>query len=218
MQAMLGRAAGPLTLNSVRASATRLYVLIAWLHVPAAALVAISSHNGWAGPTVALALCALALNVAALTLRDGLALRSFAAIVLTAAPIAFVYASRGGVDSWQIDYHMYFFAVYAMLIGYVDWRPIAVAAALTAGHHLLLDLIDPTAVFPEEGLARVALHAICVLAECSVLFWATRTIARLFGRVDELIDTTAKVTADAIAAEMHENERLRARIAALSAN
>ncbi|MDE2481804.1 MAG: hypothetical protein KGN02_06405 [bacterium] len=218
MQAIIGRAAGPLTLTSVRASATRLYTAIAWLHVPAVAIVAISSGNAWLVPTLALAILALGFTVASRVLRDGFWLRSLAAIVLTAAPIAFVYVSRGAAGGWQIDYHMYFFAIFAMLIGYVDWRPIAVAAALTAGHHLLLDLIDPTAVFPEEGLDRVALHALCVVAECSVLFWACRTIAQLFGRVDELIDITATATAEAIMAEQEEKALLRAQLAKLSAN
>ncbi|MFN2459324.1 MAG: hypothetical protein ABR591_01330 [Candidatus Velthaea sp.] len=47
-----------------------------------------------------------------------------------------------------IDYHTYFFAIFTMLAAYFDWRTIALLAALTAGHHLALDLLFPRVCFP----------------------------------------------------------------------
>jgi hypothetical protein len=204
-----------LSLADVRRGATNLYTIIAWLHVPAAVLVALSARNAWLGPALVLAGIAAVATVCARTLKDGLLLRSIMATALTFGPIVFVYAGRGatsglaGTGDWQIDYHLYFFAVFAMLVGYVDWRPIVLSAALTAGHHLLLDLVAPAAVFPEEGLDRVVLHAICVVAECSVLIWIANTVSALFARIDGLMDFTTQATAEAIAGEVAEKEALR---------
>lgn len=213
--------AGFLTLNDIRTRATRIFVVLCWLHVPAAAAVALIARNDAVAPVVIAAIAAAAASLAAWRLSDGHFLRSIIAICLTFGPIVFVYAGRGhtggiaGTEDWQIDYHMYFFAVFAMLVAYFDWRPIAVSAALTAVHHLLLDLIVPANVFPEEGLDRVALHAVAVLAECSVLFWITYEVNALFKRVEDanaLVELTAAQTAEALSQQMAENAALRQRL------
>jgi diguanylate cyclase (GGDEF)-like protein len=50
-----------------------------------------------------------------------------------------------------------------------------------AGHHLLLDAIDPQAVFPSEGgIGRVSLHAAVVFVECGVLLWIIVQLRMLF--------------------------------------
>jgi|GEM_PF-1641061 len=141
-------------------------------------------------PTEVALLVAVLATFAAWRLQDGLPVRAILAAGLTLGPVMFVYAARGhtgglsGHGDWQIDYHMFFFSAFAMLAAYVDWRPIAIAAALTAGHHLVLDLIVPANVFPEEGLDRVILHALAVLVECSMLVWFTVKVAALFERVE----------------------------------
>ncbi len=211
----------PLSLSGIRERATALYTVITWLHVPAVMLIALNARNAWVGPTLILLAIAASTTLITQLLKDGLLLRSLVAIALTAGPILFVYAGRGassgiaGHGDWQIDYHMYFFAVFAMLIGYMDWRPIMVSAALTAGHHLLFDLFAASAVFPEEGLDRVALHAIVVAAECCVLIWTANMVQRLFARIDDLMDFTTKATAEAIAGEVAEKTALQAEIARL---
>jgi hypothetical protein len=212
-----------LSLASIRARATQLYTLIAWLHVPAVALIALNGHNAWLAPTAFLAVVATIATICAATMRNGLPLRSIMAVALTFGPIAFVYAGRGalsglsGHGDWQIDYHMYFFAMFAILVAYVDWRPIVISAGLTAVHHLLLDVVLPAGVFPEEGLDRVALHALCVIAEVTVLIWITNTLAALFKRVDEVMDFTTKATAEAISIELEEKAALQAQLDALRA-
>jgi hypothetical protein len=212
------------SLADVRRGATKLYTAIAWLHVPAAAIIALISRNGWSGPAAALAIVAALATICARTLKDGPLLRCIMAVAITLGPVVFVYAARGaasgisGTGDWQVDYHMYFFAVFAMLVGYVDWRPIVVSALVTAGHHVLLDLIAPANVFPEEGLDRVALHALCVVAECSVLIWIVNTVAALFHRIDDLMEYTTKATAEAIAAELDEKALLVAELERLRAS
>jgi methyl-accepting chemotaxis protein len=202
----------------MRARATQLYTIIIWLHVPAVALVALNAHNAWLEPALFLAIVAIIATICARTMKDGISLRSIMAIALTLGPVAFVFAGRGdlsgisGHGDWQIDYHMYFFAVFAMLVGYVDWRPIVISAGLTAVHHLLFDLFVPSAVFPQEGVDRVVLHAICVVAECGVLIWITNTVAALFARIDEVMNYTTLATAEAIADEIAEKAALQAQL------
>jgi methyl-accepting chemotaxis protein len=99
-----------------------------------------------------------------------------------------------------------------MLAAFIDWRPIAVSAGLTAAHHLILDLVVPGNVFPEEGIDRVALHAFAVVIECGVLFWLTIAIQALFKRLEELVDFTTRETADALMREMEINATLRAQL------
>ncbi|HEY5340180.1 MAG TPA: hypothetical protein VIK27_04065 [Candidatus Aquilonibacter sp.] len=223
MATLVSRASRSFTLEDVRARATKLYTLIAWIHVPAAIAIALNSHNAWLIPTLILAIGALVLTISARVLPSGLTLRTIAAVVLTMAPIVFVFLGRGdhsgftGNGDWQIDYHMYFFAIFAMLVGYIDWRPIVVSAALTAVHHLIFNLVAPWAVFPEEGLDRVFLHAVCVVAEVSVLIWITTTVQALFTRIDELMDFTTQATAEAIADQVAEKAALQAQVDALRA-
>jgi len=179
------------------------------------AAVALIARNPWSEPMAISAVVALVATLSAWKLRDGLALRSIIAVCLTFGPILFVYAGRGhfsgiaGNGDWQVDYHMYFFGVFAMLTAYVDWRPIAVAATLTAVHHLILDLVVPANVFPEEGIDRVVLHAIAVVIECGVLFWLTLAIGALFKRLEDLVDFTSRETAEALTREMETNSALR---------
>jgi methyl-accepting chemotaxis protein len=214
MQA-IGLRSNELQLSDVRSRATKLYVALAWIHVPAVALIALIGHNAWQIPVAILAVTALIATASAYVLRDGLPLRAIIAVCLTMAPIAFVYAGRGsasglnGTGDWQVDYHMYFFVIFAMLVAYVDWRPIAISAALTAVHHLILDLFVSSNVFPQEGLDRVALHALAVVAECAVLFWITAIVNALFVRINEVIDFTTLETAEVITREVQERERLQ---------
>jgi methyl-accepting chemotaxis protein len=206
------------TLGGIRATATKIFVWVAWAHVLLAGGVALIARNRWQEPMAFTLAVALVATLAAWKMRDGLTLRSIVAICLTFGPIVFVFAGRGhfsglaGNGDWQIDYHMYFFGVFAMLTAFVDWRPIAVSAALTAGHHLILDLVVPGNVFPEEGIDRVALHALAVVVECGVLFWLTIAIAALFKRLEDLVDFTSRETADALTREMEVNADLRAQL------
>lgn len=211
-----------LTLDSIRSSATRLFAYICVAHIPVVALIALIARNDWMTPALIAAAVAVVAGFCAWRLKDGIALRAIMAACLTCGPVLFVFAGRGhhsgisGVGDWQVDYHMYFFGIFAMLAAYIDWRPIAIAAALTAGHHLVLDLIVPQNVFPEEGLDRVAVHAIAVVAECGVLFWMTGAINTLFAKVKEandLVEFTSSEMAEQLAREQTENTLLKAQLA-----
>jgi methyl-accepting chemotaxis protein len=203
------------SLGDIRSTATKIFVCVAWADVLLVGGVALMARNAWQQPMAVALVVALIATLCAWKMRDGLALRSVIAVCLTFGPILFVYAGRGhfsgiaGNGDWQIDYHMYFFGVFAMLTAYIDWRPIAISAALTAAHHLILDLVVPANVFPEEGLDRVVLHALAVVIECGVLFWLTAAVGALFKRLEDLVDFTSRETADALMREMEMNAALR---------
>ncbi|WP_207630242.1 response regulator [Paracoccus xiamenensis] len=97
---------------------------------------------------------------------------------------------------WQMDMHMYFFAVLALNIAWFDRGQIFFGALLTATHHLVLLYLLPFAVFPGSGdLARVLLHAVIVVFQMLVLLWVVnmvqQTFARMAGLRDELVQKGA---------------------------
>lgn len=206
------------TLNDIRATATKIFVWVAWAHVLLAGGVALMARNRWQEPMAVALVFAVVATVAAWKIRDGFALRAIIAVCITFGPIVFVYAARGhfsgiaGNGDWQVDYHMYFFGVFAMLSAYIDWRIIAISAGLTAGHHLLLDLIVPADVFPQEGVDRVALHAVAVVIECGVLFWLTSAIETLFKQLEEIVNFTSRETAEVLMREAEVNAALQAQL------
>ena len=171
--------AEPLALVALRRRASQVFVVLLWLHVPVVAVIAgFNAHAIWPSTLAAVVLAALGTLGARLS-PDGVAGRLTVAWALVGMPMLFVHAGAGNL---QIDFHMYFFAVFAMLVAYVDWRPIAFAGTLT-------DFVDPRSVFPDQsgfdGLPRVLLHAVIVVVECGVLIWMTVRIRALFVAADE---------------------------------
>jgi signal transduction histidine kinase len=164
-------------LDMLRMRASRFFAILLWVHVPVIAAIAFSNGISAWRPTLIMAGAALAGSLAAWRAGSSLVARLSMAVCLTVAPAMMVYAGRG---LWQVDWHMYFFVVFGMLVAYVDWRPIALAAGLTIVHHLALDLFFPANVFPEPGLGRVVLHAALVIVDCVVLFWIVSQMERLF--------------------------------------
>lgn len=102
---------------------------------------------------------------------------------------------------WMIDLHMTFFAVIAVTAVMADWRPVVAGAAVTAVHHLLLNLLAPALVFGAVGdLGRVVLHAVVVVVETAALVQMTVQIERLL-----VTRAAAKAAArQAEAATLHE--------------
>lgn len=96
-------------------------------------------------------------------------------------PALGVYALGG--HPWQMDAHMYFFVALAALTFLCDWRPIVLAAALIAVHHLLLQFLVPEWVFTGEGnLGRVLFHAAAVVLQSAMLTYLTILLRQLMQR------------------------------------
>lgn len=89
-------------------------------------------------------------------------------IAAAVQPALLVYLLNG--HPWQMEGHMYFFVGLAALTLVCDWRPIAVAVAVIAVHHLLLGYVAPEWVFLGSGdLPRVLVHALAVSLVLGVL-------------------------------------------------
>ncbi|HBU63841.1 MAG TPA: hypothetical protein DEB67_15505, partial [Oceanicaulis sp.] len=93
-----------------------------------------------------------------------------------------------GGQAWQIDMHMTFFAALAMVTLMCDWRALVAAAGVTAVHHLGLNFILPSAVFPGGGdILRVLFHAVVVIAETAVLLWLAQAVSKALTDADQAV-------------------------------
>jgi len=210
MATLFSRAANrTVSLAHLRAHATQLYVVLAWLHIPAAAAIAIASGNSWLAPVFILWAAATAATVSAKLMKDGIALRSIVAVALTMGPIMFGVA---GFGNWHADSSLYFFAVFAMLVGYVDSRPIIISAALAAAYGVGLSLAASSTVFPAEGMDRFAIQAICAIVEVVSLVQITKAGRTIFTRVDDFVEFTMRATAEAITGHLSDNAALQAEL------
>jgi methyl-accepting chemotaxis protein len=195
-------------LGALRGRAAKVFVPVLWLHLPLIAVAGwINGTIGWSVELTAIAAVAAATWATLRDSRSPLARYAIAAAFVVCTS-ALVMRAAG---PWQIDLHMYYFAVFAMLAAFCDWRTILVAAALTAVHHLALNFLLPAAVFPEgASFARVVLHATVVVVECAVLVWVC---VRMQSLVETSADAAAEAArrADALQAAEAEREAARAK-------
>jgi diguanylate cyclase (GGDEF)-like protein/PAS domain S-box-containing protein len=170
---------GIIDLAAMRLYASRFFACLLWFHVPVVALVARSNGIPSFGVVLVMSIAAATGTIAALLGGDKLYARLTIAVAMTIAPALMVYAGSG---PWQVDWHMYFFVVFGMLVAYFDWRPIAVAAVATALHYFFLNAIFPKAVLPEFSQARVELQGAIVFVDALVLFWIANKMRQLLTR------------------------------------
>ena len=83
---------------------------------------------------------------------------------------------------WQIDTHMLFFAVLAVIATMGSVSAVLLAVVLTALHHVALSLLLPVLVYPVstwlDAVARSLLHAVIVLFEAGILILSIRRLNR----------------------------------------
>lgn len=90
------------------------------------------------------------------------------AVALVGQTSILVYLLSG--HPWQVEMHFYYFAILAMLSGFCDWRVLLTAAGLIAVHHLSLNFVLPSAVYPGgTDVLRVIVHAVIVVIETTML-------------------------------------------------
>ena len=165
-----------------------LLVWLLWAHVPVLALAAY--WNGAISVPAAILAGSVLAGVYHLTwLRCGTApaTRNLSAIALVGEPALLLVLFAG--HPWQMDMHMYFFAMIALNIAWFDRSALIIASGATALHHLVLLYLLPYAVFPGEGdLARVALHATIVALQAAILAWVSRTVRSALTRIGKMSD------------------------------
>lgn len=153
------------------------YVLLA--HIPLVALAGYFTGNGVLMPVIFSILIA-ATPIIIYKLHGPTDIqRQLAGVSLVLFAALLVYQFRE--HPWQIDVHMYFFAVLAVLAAYCDFMVIIIAAAVVAVHHLGLNFIIPEWLFPEGAdFGRVILHATVVILEVPSLIWLSLKLNQAF--------------------------------------
>ncbi|WP_206244864.1 response regulator [Novosphingobium terrae] len=191
-----------LELDSLRRHFGRLLLVLLWAHVPLMGLVAWVMGRPPLFPMLAATVLAGAYHL--IWLQRGIAppTRYLSAVALVGEPALLLFLLRG--HPWQMDMHMYFFAMLALTIAWFDRSAILVAAAATALHHLLLLYLLPYAVFPGEGdLGRVLLHAAIVAFQTAVLVWLSNMVVESFERIGRM---SAEITDKNVALEERTRE------------
>ena len=195
-------------LAAVRETACKALLAVLWLHVPIVLVVGLAAGAPWLSPALLMAALAGVSMVSWNMTGAALQTRLLVAVALVGAASILVYQLAG--HAWQIDLHMYFFALLAGLAAFCDFQVILIAAGAIALHHLALNFLLPMAIYPGGGdFGRVVLHAVIVVIESAVLIWLARTLVGLFGatalRVEEA--ETARRERDRAEAERVESER-----------
>lgn len=172
-------------LDDLRRRLGRFLLVLLWCHVP---VLGVAAH--FTGHSVLVATLAGATLAGAYHLtwsRNGTApvTRYVSAVALVWEPALLLYLLSG--HPWQMDMHMYFFALLALTIAWFDRRAVLVAAGATVLHHLLFLYLLPYAVFPGEGnLPRVLLHAGIVAFQTAVLVWLSDMVVASFERIGRM--------------------------------
>jgi methyl-accepting chemotaxis protein len=190
-------------LANLRDNTSKILIGVLWVHVPIAAVVGMMRGMDWLMPAMLMAAFAIAATASWRLTGNGLSTRLVFGVAVMGDVSVLVFQMQG--HPWQIDMHMYFFAMLACLMSYCDYRPILAGTVAVAVHHLLLNFVLPAALYPGgSDFGRVVLHAVILLLEAGVLIALAHKLAMLF-------ETTAHKTAEAEAAHAAEaratNER-----------
>lgn len=182
-------------LDRIRSRAARFMVLYLWVHVPLSVFIAVTAGTGlWTGP---LAIASLAL-IATLDwwrtrMRGGAQITIATSLGLI---VAFMVGQLNG-HAWQIDMHMYFFAAFATVGVFCNWRPLVAYAGTVGIHHLLINGLMPQAVFPGQGdLERVLLHAVVLIVQAAALIWLAQRLTQAFGEAVDAIKAARMAQAE----------------------
>lgn len=168
-------------LDKLRTKFSRFLVFLLWLHLPVILLTAYALDKAAYGALIAAAVLAAIYHIS--WYKNGIAesTRYISAVALMGEPIIFLYLLRG--HDWQMDVHMYFFAMLALTIAWCDRRVIILAAVTVVIHHLMLNFMLPYLVFPNGGnFNRVILHGVIVAFQSTVLIWFCNMLVESFHR------------------------------------
>ncbi len=210
------------SLDRLQASASKGLIVFLWLNV----LLVLSIALIRGGEVTLPLLLAIALAGASTAswwgVGNGLSTRLLVAVAVVGMVSDVVFEMAG--SPWQVDAHMYFFAVLAGLVAYCDFRVILAATVATALHHLSLNFLLPAAIYPGGAdFFRVVLHAIILVGEAGVLIWLALTLNRLMtvsaehlAEVEAARTAETRANADRASAKEEAERRAAAATAALA--
>ena len=113
-------------LDSQRIWGDRIVLALVWTHVPLCALIAALTGKNWI-MFAALGMVLVGGATAALFMGASRTPGRIALGVAVMAEISLLVAALAG-NGWQVDMHMYYFAMLALLAIYCEWRVIVAAA------------------------------------------------------------------------------------------
>lgn len=182
------------TLSDIQRKGTLILLSLSWVHK--LVFLIFASVSTTAG-MITLGLMVVSSAIATVSWKvqgDNLITRSLVATALIVDASAFV--ASGG--TWQMDYHMYYFALLAMLALTCDWRVLIVAAGVTTVHHASFNFIVPALIFPEGGdFGRVLLHVFVVVLEVIALGWLAISLKASLGRSEEALNEAREALQEA---------------------
>ncbi|WP_157268451.1 methyl-accepting chemotaxis protein [Azohydromonas aeria] len=161
-------------------------LMLAALLLGAGAALAIGASFNQFGLAVAGAGLLSALGIGAVMLAGG---TLFSRLAVTAAMAGMVMLhiqlGRG-----TLEFHFGVFLTLALLLVYADWRPIVLAAALFAVHHLLFDRLQAAGLgvycTPEADLLKILMHAGYVVVQTALEVYLAVRMGRLDRQREEL--------------------------------
>jgi methyl-accepting chemotaxis protein len=177
--------------NATALMGDRLMLAAVALSAMAAAVIGYFYYEFMFGLIGGLALAGLA-GAAYLFARGTLASR----LVMTCCQVALV-ALHIQLAKGELEYHFGVFVTLALLLMYLDWRPIVLAAVLFAVHHLLFDRLQAAGFgfycMTEPSFWRVMLHATYVAIQTSLEVVLAVSMARTVREGAELSQIVATV-------------------------
>lgn len=201
-----------------RAHFARLLLLLLWINATLLALAPLTEPL-ISRRSLVLAGAALAAlgTLAWRVYGTGWPTRQITSIATLCQVMLLVYAFAG--HPYQSDMHMYFFAMLAVLAGWLDWRVFVPATIAIAAHHLLLSLLQPTGVFLNgNDIGRVLLHGLIVVVQSAALSWLvwslrqsleiSETERRQADAAREVADEARRDVAETTARAANEKQRI----------
>jgi methyl-accepting chemotaxis protein len=150
-------------------------ILLLTLLAEAGAALAIANTYGQLGLAMGVSALLLALGCTAFFIGRG---RALGWAVLTTCNVAFV-ALHIQLGRGTVEFHFGVFVLLGLLLVYRDWRPIVLAAALFAVHHVAFDRLQAYGYgvycTPEANFLKMVMHALYVVVQTGIeIFLALR--------------------------------------------
>ena len=129
----------------------------------------VTAPGKWPAGALALLLAVLP-GVVVLQNRTDAQARLLVSLTAMIMPVLLLFVFEG--EPWQVDLHMTFFALLAMVAILCDWKAVCASAAVVAVHHIGFGLMIPAWVFGgSASFGRILLHAVILIVEAGTLMW-----------------------------------------------
>ncbi|NWK95486.1 chemotaxis protein [Sphingobium lactosutens] len=184
-------------LTSLRLHGLRILMLGNWLWTATLGLMGLGLQLDNVGRVLMMSALANALpTIMVMRQRQDLDVRLAVGMLAAVQPALGLFLMTG--HRWQMDGHMFFFVALSGLALLYDWRPILLAGAMVALHHLALTFLVPSWVFLGGGdVQRVAIHAVAVVLESAVLCYLTTRLRALLLVLDGHASGAARLAQEA---------------------